>query len=82
MPHLANAAFFLCSEYGYMTKTRYEIEANKNVKHHGVGRFLRKAGYNVLVLGFYLWEGLPKELVSIPVDYNILARKPLPLGWG
>ncbi|MCR5094813.1 MAG: hypothetical protein K6B72_12675 [Lachnospiraceae bacterium] len=32
-------------------------------------RFLRKAGYNVLVLGFYMWEGLPKELVSIPVDY-------------
>ena len=30
-------------------------------------RYLRNAGYNVLVLGFYLWKGLPKELVSIPV---------------
>nr|MCR5675312.1 hypothetical protein [Lachnospiraceae bacterium] len=34
-----------------------------------MSRFLRKAGYNVLVLGFYLWEGLSKKLVSIPVDY-------------
>ena len=34
-----------------------------------MSRFLRKAGYNVLVLGFYMWEGLSKELVSIPVDY-------------
>lgn len=32
-------------------------------------RFLRRAGYNVLVLGFYIWEGLSKELVSVPVDY-------------
>lgn len=32
-------------------------------------RYLREAGYNVLVLGFYLWGGLPKEMVSIPVDY-------------
>lgn len=32
-------------------------------------RYLREAGYNVLVLGFYLWDGLPKEMVSIPVDY-------------
>ena len=31
--------------------------------------FLRKRGYNVLVLGFYMWDGLPKDLVSIPVDY-------------
>lgn len=34
-----------------------------------MSRFLRNAGYNVLVLGFYVWEGLLKELVSIPVDY-------------
>ena len=34
-----------------------------------MSRFLRNAGYNVLVLGFYMWEGLPQELVSIPVDY-------------
>ena len=33
-------------------------------------RFLRDAGYNVLVLGFYMWEGLPDTLVSIPVDYT------------
>lgn len=32
-------------------------------------RFLRDAGYNVLVLGFYMWEGLSDTLVSIPVDY-------------
>lgn len=30
---------------------------------------MRDAGYNVLVLGFYMWEGLPDALVSIPVDY-------------
>ncbi len=34
-----------------------------------MSRFLRDAGYNVLVLGFYMWEGLPDTLVSIPVDY-------------
>ena len=38
-------------------------------------RYLRNAGYNVLVLGFYLWKGLPKELVSIPVDYVEKAVK-------
>ena len=31
--------------------------------------FLRKAGYNVLVLGFYMWEGMSKNLVSIPIDF-------------
>lgn len=40
-----------------------------------MSRYLRNAGYNVLVLGFYLWEGLPKELVSIPVDYVEKAVK-------
>lgn len=34
-----------------------------------MSRFLRKAGYTVLVLGFYGWKGLSKELVSVPVDY-------------
>jgi len=34
-----------------------------------MSRYLRRAGYNVLVLGFYLWKGLPQNLVSIPVDY-------------
>lgn len=34
-----------------------------------MSRFLRDAGYNVLVLGFYMWEGLSDKLVSIPVDY-------------
>jgi len=37
--------------------------------------FLRKAGYNVLVLGFYIWKGLPKDLVQIPVDYVEKAVK-------
>lgn len=31
--------------------------------------FLRRAGYNVLVLGFYLWKGLSKNLAGIPIDY-------------
>ncbi len=31
--------------------------------------YLRKAGYNVLVLGFYLWRGLSKNLAQIPVEY-------------
>ena len=38
-------------------------------------RFLRNAGYNVLVLGFYMWQGLSKNLVSIPVDYVEKAVK-------
>ena len=31
--------------------------------------YLRKAGYNVLVLGFYFWKGLSKNLAKIPVEY-------------
>lgn len=31
--------------------------------------FLRNQGYSVLVLGFYLWKGLPKEMYHIPVEY-------------
>ncbi len=31
--------------------------------------YLRRAGYNVLVLGFYLWKGLSKNLARIPVEY-------------
>lgn len=31
--------------------------------------FLRRAGYNVLVLGFYLWKGLSKDLCAVPIDY-------------
>ncbi|MCR4696758.1 MAG: hypothetical protein K5654_05545 [Lachnospiraceae bacterium] len=34
-----------------------------------MSKFLRNAGFNVLVLGFYMWEGLSDELVSIPIDY-------------
>ncbi len=34
-----------------------------------MSRYLRNAGYNVLVLGFYMWKGMSKNLVSIPVDY-------------
>lgn len=37
--------------------------------------FLRKEGYNVLVLGFYLWKGLNKNMASIPVDYVERAVK-------
>lgn len=34
-----------------------------------MSRFLRKEGYNVLVLGFYLWKGLSKNLAGIPIDF-------------
>lgn len=34
-----------------------------------MSNYLRDAGYNVLVLGFYLWKGLGKDLVQVPVDY-------------
>ena len=40
-----------------------------------MSRYLRKAGYNVLVLGFYMWEGLQDQLVGIPVDYVEKAVK-------
>ena len=40
-----------------------------------MSEYLRRAGYNVLVLGFYLWKGLSKDLVSIPVDYVQKAVK-------
>ena len=32
-------------------------------------KYLRDAGYSVLCLGFYLWDGLPKEMWRIPVEY-------------
>ncbi|OUM57663.1 hypothetical protein PIROE2DRAFT_17281 [Piromyces sp. E2] len=33
-------------------------------------RFLRQAGYNVLVLAYYYWKGHPnRDTVSIPIDY-------------
>lgn len=31
--------------------------------------FLRNAGYSVMVVGFYLWDGLPKEMYHISVEY-------------
>lgn len=34
-----------------------------------MSKYLRDAGYNVLVLGYYLWKGLGKEMVDIPIDY-------------
>ena len=37
--------------------------------------FLRKAGYNVLVLGFYLWKGLSKNLAGVPIEYAEKAVK-------
>ena len=40
-----------------------------------MSRYLRRAGYHLLVLGFYMWSGLPKSLVSIPVDYTEKAVK-------
>ncbi|OUM65977.1 hypothetical protein PIROE2DRAFT_59630 [Piromyces sp. E2] len=38
-------------------------------------RYIRKAGYTVLLLGYYMWEGLQKDLVSIPVDFAEKAVK-------
>lgn len=32
--------------------------------------YLRKAGYSVLVLGFYYWKGMPKAMRAIPVKYG------------
>ncbi len=40
-----------------------------------MSRYLRRAGYNVLVMGFYLWKNLPQQMVSIPVDYTERAVK-------
>lgn len=37
--------------------------------------FLRKEGYNVLVLGFYLWKGLSKNLAAVPIEYTENAVK-------
>ena len=31
--------------------------------------YMRKAGYSVLVLGFYFWKGMSKRMCAIPVDY-------------
>lgn len=36
---------------------------------------LVKQGYSVLVLGFYKWKGLPKEMYHIPVEYVQQATK-------
>lgn len=46
-----------------------------------MAEFLIKAGYNVLVLGFYYWKGMSKDIASIPVDYvekavHYLLNKP------
>ena len=40
-----------------------------------MANFLRKAGWNVLVLGFYLWKGLSKNLSAVPLDYAEKAVK-------
>ncbi|MCM1100032.1 MAG: hypothetical protein NC079_04785 [Clostridium sp.] len=34
-----------------------------------IGKEIAVHGYSVMVLGFYLWEGLPRDLIHIPVDY-------------
>ncbi len=40
-----------------------------------MSEYIRKEGYNVLVLEFYFWRGLSKNLASIPVDYVEKAVK-------
>ncbi len=32
-------------------------------------KYLRDAGYSVLVLGFYFWKGMSKKMRAIPVEY-------------
>ena len=32
-------------------------------------KYLREAGYSVLVLGFYFWKGMSKKMRAIPVEY-------------
>ena len=44
--------------------------------------FLRKAGDNVLVPGFYLWKGLSQNLAGIPNEYAEKAAKWLEDGQG
>ncbi|MBE6123563.1 MAG: hypothetical protein E7190_12745 [Erysipelotrichaceae bacterium] len=39
--------------------------------------YIRKAGYSVLVLGFYLWKGMPKQMRGIPVEYVMKAAAEL-----
>lgn len=40
-----------------------------------MSNYLRKEGYNVLVLGFYLWKGLSKNLAEVPIEYAEKAVK-------
>ena len=40
-----------------------------------MANYLRNAGYNVLVLGFYLWKGLSKNLAAVPIAYAENAVK-------
>lgn len=40
-----------------------------------MSNYLRKEGYNVLVLGFYLWKGLSKNLAAVPIEYAENAVK-------
>lgn len=48
----------------YIGAAGTDEEMTNNASH-----FLQKEGYSVLVVGFYMWEGLPKEMYRIPVDY-------------
>lgn len=72
---------FTVKEHGfcgsYYNGTKHTDKAIIYMSGAGVGRkmtvstgkFLINEGYNVLVLGFYKWKGLPKEMHSIPVEY-------------
>ncbi|MCM1263484.1 MAG: hypothetical protein NC313_12275 [Butyrivibrio sp.] len=40
-----------------------------------MGEEIAAQGYSVMVLGFYLWKGLPRELIHIPVDFAKKACK-------
>lgn len=32
-------------------------------------KYMRKAGYSTLVLGFYFWKGMSKRMCAVPVEY-------------
>ena len=40
-----------------------------------MGAEIAERGYSVMVLGFYLWDGLPQELIHIPTDFAEKACK-------
>lgn len=55
----------------YRDKVIIYMTGAKCSEEHTVysSKIVRDAGYSVLCLGFYFWEGMPKEMYRIPVEY-------------